>query len=336
MIIDLKKFMKEEKPRWAELEKLLDRMESNPDDKLDLATVQRFHYLYQRASSDLAKLSTFSFDRETKRHLESLVARSFGEIHETREKAHRLSPINWFFVTLPQTFRRQIKAFWVSLLITCLGVGLGTIAIMVDYDSKSVIMPFSHLQGAPSERVAKEETSVPDDKMPGGMATFSSYLMTHNIKVSIYTMALGMTYGIGTILMLFYNGIILGAVGADYILDGQAVFLFGWLLPHGSVEIPSILLAGQAGFMLAGALIGWKNKALTVRGRMREISSDLVTIVIGLAIFLVWAGIIESFFSQFHAPVLPYSLKIALGSIQLLLLILFLTFSGREKKTKEA
>ena len=64
-------------------------------------------------------------------------------------------------------------------------------------------------------------------------------------------------WGVGTIVMLFYNGVILGAVTVDYIRAGQTKFLAGWLLPHGAVEIPSILIAGQAGLVLALALIGW-------------------------------------------------------------------------------
>ena len=87
----------------------------------------------------------------------------------------------------------------------------------------------------------------------------SPYFLTANNLASVArqtavfnTMALGMTWGVGTLIMLFYNGVILGAVSADYILGGQGVFLAGWLLPHGSIEIPSILLGGQAGFILAG------------------------------------------------------------------------------------
>ena len=71
--------------------------------------------------------------------------------------------------------------------------------------------------------------------------------MTHNTQVSIFTLALGMTWGVGTIIMLFYNGVILGAVAVDYIHAGQTKFLLGWLMPHGVVEIPAILIAGQAG-----------------------------------------------------------------------------------------
>ena len=75
--------------------------------------------------------------------------------------------------------------------------------------------------------------------------------------VQVLVLAMGMTWGIGTILLIFYNGVILGAVAIDYILAGQTKFLMGWLMPHGVIEIPAVLIAGQAGFVLARALIGW-------------------------------------------------------------------------------
>ena len=45
--------------------------------------------------------------------------------------------------------------------------------------------------------------------------------MTHNIQVTVMALALGMTFGVGTLILLFYNGVILGAVAADYIVAGQ-------------------------------------------------------------------------------------------------------------------
>jgi uncharacterized membrane protein SpoIIM required for sporulation len=94
--------------------------------------------------------------------------------------------------------------------------------------------------------------------------------MTHNTKVSILTLAMGITWGIGTLVMLFYNGVILGAVALDYMTAGETQFLLGWLLPHGAIEIPAILLAGQCGLILASALIGW-GKAIPLRMRFRSV-----------------------------------------------------------------
>jgi uncharacterized membrane protein SpoIIM required for sporulation len=209
------------------------------------------------------------------------------------------------------------------MLVGCI---LGGYVIGVYPESKFILMPFPHLRGDPAERVAHEERAA-EDRLAGRKAAFSSQLMTHNTKVSIFTLALGVTWGIGTAIMLFYNGVILGAVALDYILAGETGFLFGWLLPHGAIEIPAILLAGQAGLILGGALIGW-GQTITLRMRLRRISADLVTLIIGGALMLIWAGIIESFFSQYHEPVLPYEAKIGFGVLELVLLVLFLGKSG--------
>jgi uncharacterized membrane protein SpoIIM required for sporulation len=166
------------------------------------------------------------------------------------------------------------------------------------------------------------------DRLAGAKSSFSSNLMTHNTKVAIFTLALGLTWGIGTLTLLFYNGVILGAVALDYVMAGETTFLLGWLLPHGAIEIPAILLAGQSGLVLAGALIGW-GKPLSLRMRFRKISADLVTLILGIALMLTWAGIVEAFFSQYHEPVLPYGVKIGFGVLELALLVLFLTRSGR-------
>jgi uncharacterized membrane protein SpoIIM required for sporulation len=95
------------------------------------------------------------------------------------------------------------------------------------------------------------------------------------------------------------------------------------------VEIPAILVAGQAGFVLAGALIGW-GRRIPLRARLRQIMAELVTLISGAAILLVWAGIIEAFLSQYHRPVLPYGLKIVFGLLQLMALFLFLGTAGKQ------
>jgi uncharacterized membrane protein SpoIIM required for sporulation len=270
MIIDLQRFVENRRPFWAELEAMLDRMETTTNLTLTLEQVQRFHQLYERTAADLARITTFSSEPETRRYLEHLVARAYGEIHETRAKQRRIFPLQWFFQTLPQTFRRHVGAFYLSVAITLAGCAFGAFATMFDPDSRHVTMPFGHDQLRPSERVKEEESHI-RDPLAGHKSTFSAFLMTHNIKVSVFTLALGMTWGVGTIVMLFYNGVALGAISVDYISDGQTRFLLGWLMPHGVIEIPAILIAGQAGLILALALIGW-GKRTSLRMRLREVS----------------------------------------------------------------
>ena len=326
MIIDFQKFVLAERPYWTELERMVGKLEAEPNLRMDLGHLQRFHFLFERTTADLGKITTFSSEPETRRYLENLVARAYGEIHETRQRQHRLSPLAWFLQTLPQTFRRHIRAFWFSMAITLAGCAFGGFALALDPESKPVLMPFSHLMGDPAKRVAEEERAT-TDRLAGRKTSFSAFLMTHNTKVSIFTFGLGMTWGVGTMIMLFYNGVILGAVAVDYVGAGQTKFLLGWLLPHGVIEIPAILIAGQAGLLLALALIGWGRRT-PLKTRLREVSPDLATLIIGVALLLVWAGLVEAFLSQYHEPVIPYVAKIAFGVVELILLFLFLARSG--------
>ncbi len=328
MIIDLPRFIAAGSPCWRELEEFLQRLETDPHAHLSLEEVKRFHFLYERSASDLARLAGYP-EPETRQFLENLVSRAYGEIHETRGNQTRLHPLHWFFCSLPQTFRRHLRAFFLAVGITLAGCFFGAGAIAFDPEAKQVITPFPHLLQNPAERVAKEEAAE-DDRLRDGRASFSTQLMTHNTRVSILALALGMTWGVGTVVLLFYNGVILGAVGFDYILAGQTEFLLGWLLPHGVVEIPAILIAGQAGLLLAGALIGWGGRE-PLAVRLRAIGADLVTLITGVALLLVWAGFVEAFLSQYHEPVFPYWAKITLGLVEFVLLALFLLKSGTGK-----
>ena len=329
MIIDLEKFIAQERPAWDELESMTATIEQSPGWSLDLDGAQRLHYLYERAAAALARINTFSSDPEVTRYLESLVARAYGAIHSVDRNRTRFSPLRWFFGTFPRTFRTHFGAFVLTVAVTLAGIAFGGAIFFIDPESKEVLIPaqFSHAYQSPSERVAKEE-SAQEDRMEGSKTTFASMLMANNIRVSMLALALGFTFGIGTITLLFYNGLILGIIVIDYIADGQGVFLTGWLLPHGSIEIPAILLAAQAGFLLSSAMIGHGTRDC-LKARMRQTVPAVVTLIFGVAIMLVWAGIIESFLSQYHEPVLPYSLKIAFGVLQLMGLTAFLGLCGR-------
>jgi len=331
MIIDLQKFMEAERPAWRELEGFLVRLEQSPDQRLEFDEVRRFHLLYERASADLVKLVTFAAEPELRRYLESLVARAYGEIHETRHRTHGLQFWRWLSISLPLAFQKHLRAFWISVGVTMMGALLGGVGVWLDPEAKEMLLPamFANHQADPRDRVAREEAGAGGSSAdrvtasPARMAAFSAFLMQNNIGVSIKAMALGMTYGVGTLVLLFHNGVVLGVVGLDYILAGETVFLLGWLLPHGAIEIPAILIGGQAGLALAGALIGW-GKREGLRRRFRRITPDLVTLIGGVALLLVWAGLVEAFFSQFHEPMIPYAVKIAFGVSELILLALFL------------
>lgn len=326
MIIDLERFIKRNQPHWQELETLLDRIDS-PGAAITLDDARRLHYLYERCAADLGGLSTFSAETETRRYLSSLVARAYAEMYETRSRTSQFSFKRWLFATYPQTFRRRFNAFVLATVLTLAGCLFGVAAIAIDPGAKRVIMPFAALRDDPGKRVRQEESGT-KNPLAGHYSTFSAQLMTHNTRVALLTLGLGITWGIGSALLLFYNGVILGAVAFDYVRAGYATFLAGWLMPHGVIEIPAILVGGQAAFVIASALIGYGDRT-SRRDRLRAALHDVVTLACGAALMLIWAGIIESFVSQHHQPVIPYSVKIGFGALELLALCAYLGLAGR-------
>jgi uncharacterized membrane protein SpoIIM required for sporulation len=329
VILDLERFIEAERPQWTALEKTLDWIASDPSrgmpGAMSIEELARFHDLYQRASADLARVATMASEGELHGYLEGLVSRAYAEIHEARER-RRFRPWRWFTQDFPRAVRRHSQALLLATTLTLIGTGFGALALRLDSEAKTVIVPFEGLEVTPAERVAREQQQK-GKQLAGKKGRFSAELMTHNTQVALLTIALGMTFGFGTVVMLFYNGVILGAVAYDYVHGGQSVFLLGWLLPHGVVEIPAILLGGQTGFVIAHALIGWGSR-ISRAERLRLISRDVVALAGGIAVMLVWAGIVEAFLSQYHEPVIPYGMKIVFGLVEATLLTLFLTRAG--------
>jgi uncharacterized membrane protein SpoIIM required for sporulation len=333
VILNLERFQAQARPRWKDLESLLGALESRPDRRLSPAEAQRLQELYAQASADLNRVTHGALVPELRQYLERLVARAYAELYYAPPTRSEIwQPRRWLriFTAFPETFRRHSRYFALALLITVLGCAFGGLAVRYDPPSVDVLLPADYLRN-PGQRVHEEEGQGQHLNSAQTEAAFSAQLIKHNIQVALLAAALGVTFGIGTALLLFENGILLGAVAVHYTQRGFGLFMTAWLLPHGVFEIPSILIAGQAGFYLARLLLH-RREDRDVRQSMRE----WLVLVVGLAMMLVWAGIMEAFFSQHHAPVLPYGFKVAVAAAELALLTLYLLLIGRREIGEEA
>jgi uncharacterized membrane protein SpoIIM required for sporulation len=329
VILDLDRFQLQERPRWIALESLLSDFESRPDRLLKPAEAELLQELYAQTAADLNRVTHGALAPELRQYLERLVARAYAELYYARPTRSELwQPRRWLrlFTAFPEAFRRQSRYFALALLITLLGAALGGLAVHFDPASLDVLLPADYLRN-PGVRVHQEENG--QNRHLNSVQTeaaFSAQLITHNIEVSLLAAGLGVTFGIGTALLLFENGLLLGAVAVRYTQRGFELFMTAWLLPHGAFEIPSILIAGQAGFYLARLLLRRREDR-----DMRQSIREWLVLIAGLALMLVWAGLMEAFFSQHHAPVLPYGFKVAVGGAELILLTLYLLLIGRRE-----
>jgi len=334
VILDLDRFQAQARPRWRDLESLLAALESRPDRRLNPTEVEQLQELYAQVAADLNRVTHGALAHELRQYLERLVGRAYAELYfapPSRPEIWR--PRHWLriFTAFPEAFRRQSRYFALAVLITVLGCTFGGLAVHYDPASVDVLLPADYLRN-PGHRVHEEEQAQGTHRQSAQTeAAFSAQLITHNIQVALLAAALGVTFGIGTALLLFENGVLLGAVAIHYTQQGFGLFMTAWLLPHGVFEIPSILIAGQAGFYLARLLLH-RREDRNLRHSMRE----WLVLVVGLAMMLVWAGIMEAFFSQHHAPVLPYGFKVAVAAAELVLLTIYLLLIGRREIGAEA
>lgn len=333
MILDLERFQAQARPRWNGLESLLTVLESRPDRRLNPTEAEQLQEFYTQTAADLNRVTHGALAPELRQYLERLVARAYAELYYAPPKRSALWQWRrWLriFTAFPETFRRQSRYFVLAVLITALGCAMGGLAVRYDPASVEVLLPADYLRD-PGKRVhAEEQGERRHVNSAQTEAAFSAQLIRHNIEVSLLAAALGVTFGIGTALLLFENGVLLGAVAVRYTQQGFGLFVAAWLLPHGVFEIPSMLISGQAGFYLARVLLR-RREDRDVRKSMRE----WLVLVAGLALMLSWAGIMEAFFSQHHEPEFPYRFKVAVAGAELVLLTVYLLVTGRRKSGDE-
>ncbi|MEM9752305.1 MAG: stage II sporulation protein M [Planctomycetota bacterium] len=314
--LDLNRFIQIRRPRWQRLESLLDRVEQRGLEALPRDDVDELYALYRHASSDLNWAQTQTGNPALLDYLEVTVGRAYGLLAPpARAKPFRAW---WQMVRhgLPAVVRANVWMFLLSAGIFLAGGLFGGAATAVDPDLVRIFLPAEHLTETPSERVADLEQRERDGnpRIDGqGFLLFSMFLFSHNIRVCIFAFALGLTFGIGTAIVLFFNGTILGCIAYRYFDEGVGEFFVAWVGPHAAIELPCIVFAGMAGLMIGRAQ--WRKDGNSAWHRLAAMRRPLLTVVVATASWLVVAGWIEGGFSQINEPTLPYPLKIAVAAV---------------------
>jgi uncharacterized membrane protein SpoIIM required for sporulation len=313
--MDFNTFLQSRQPRWQRLTLLLDRIDRFGVASLPPEEVDEFFRLYRLTSSDLNLAQTRTGNPVIIEYLEGLVGRAYGTLSVPRRVSLFRSAWSLLRHYFPATIRRQRAALLLSTLILIGGVCFGFIATMISPDSAEIFLPAEHLVQTPRERVTEledlERRGESRIQSTGEHGVFTTFLFSHNIRVSILAFALGLTFGVGTAILLFYNGAMLGSLAALYWSDGVFMFFIAWIGPHGSIELPCVVFSGMAGFMLARTQLSRDRDPWTVR--IRKIRTPLVDLLIGASCLLVIAGTVEGGFSQINEPTLPYPVKIAVA-----------------------
>jgi uncharacterized membrane protein SpoIIM required for sporulation len=148
--------------------------------------------------------------------------------------------------------------------------------------------------------------------------------MTNNVQVAFLAAAGGILAGIGTVVLLVFNGVSIGSVLGLYHAHGAGILIWTFVLPHGVIELTAIVVAGAAGLVLGRVIIAPGRRT---RGRaLREDGRECLALVAGAGVLLVIAGLVEGFVSPAQAPPV---FKWAFAALVAVCLFSYLTLAGR-------
>ena len=272
--------------------------------------------MYRQTAADLSVVRGDPSSAALSRHLNGIVGRAHNVIYAGGTPRARGV---WHFYTrlFPRIFRETLPYTAAAAAIFVAGLGGGAMMALVHPAFERVLLGGAMLDTIENGRMWTHS-------IVAIKPVASSAIMTNNLTVSFAAFAGGLTAGLGTVYMMVWNGVLLGVVAVACARAGLAVQFWSFVAPHGSLELPAIMIAGGAGLMLARGLL-----APGTAGRMdslRDSAATAVRLVLGVVPLLVIAGTIEGFVSP--SDIAPGA-KFAIGAAGLVLLLSYVTLTAR-------
>ena len=310
-------FQRERETRWRAFEKTLDALETGGDPPED------FGRAYRAICQDTALARERGFGAGLVSRLERLTVRGHAVLYGTQAGGRRRA-----LETLLE-FPRALRQEWRLLLLTALlfyGTGMASyVAVRADPD-----VVYTVLGG--SQAATMEQMYDPDsDHMgianpPSGKLEMFGVYISNNVGIGFRCFASGIFFGIGSIFVLLFNGVVLGGVAGHLMNVGYGETFWPFVIGHGAFELNAILVCGMCGLRLG--------LSVTVPGRRRRVDSlrtaarGVLPLLYGGTVMLFIAAIIEAFWSANH-DVWPHSLMYTVGAALWLLVVGTLSLAGR-------
>jgi uncharacterized membrane protein SpoIIM required for sporulation len=307
-ILKEEQFIKLNSNTWRELESFHTIANKKGIKALPSREVKKFLSIFRQCSHHLAYARTHYPESSVVNYLNSLVSKSHSHIYAVK----KFSP-GQFFKYIGYEFPkllREYKAFILgSFSFFVLGAVISLILVLANTDNASIFLPAAMIEGVKSGKSGGGEWNYP---------LMSSYIMFNNISVSLRAFVFGITLGLGTIYVLFMNGALLGALTALMYLYGNPKNYWSLILPHGVIELTAIFISGAAGLIIAKSILlpgEYSRKYSLINGAKKAVS-----LVMGVILMLVIAGIIEGFFTPLS---ISEDIKLTFAAVTAVALVIY-------------
>ena len=237
----------------------------------DTAVPQR----YRRLCQQLALARERGYSPQLVQRLQQLMQQGHSVLYRTRPTRWRAA-LEFLVADFPLLVRSQARSMWVALAMFALPAIACFVLVQVYPDLIHTLM--DNRQIAAMERMYDPAAERLGRDSGTDWMMFGHYIL-NNISIALRTFASGLLAGLGTLLVLLFNGVTIGAVAG-----------------HGAFELTAIVIAGGAGLQLGMKLLapGRRSRldALVDGGRIGA------RLCLGVAFMLLVAAFIEAFWSS--------------------------------------
>ncbi|HEX9059800.1 MAG TPA: stage II sporulation protein M [Clostridia bacterium] len=301
------KFIKDNSEIWSEFENTLKRLKAKGIKKFSKNELDILYANYNRVSGHLSYSRTYFGNTATTSYLNRLVASAHSYIYSVKSSTVK-KLVNFYVNEFPRLIRSNIVMFIISMAVFMSGAILSF--------SYSMYFPENTAAFIPQQELDSMNLSTSQRDADG--STTSSLILTNNIKVGFLAFALGVTLSVGTIAILFANGLPIGALAAYAMHKNANAVFWALILPHGILELFAIFVCGAAGIIIGYSIINpgkhSRKDSLVLKGK------TAIMLVLGTVPIFTIAGIIEG---NVTPSVLPPSLKLCFAVFTLILLVVY-------------
>ena len=293
-------FIKRNKERW-------DGYQQQTEDPDEMA--KRFTYLVD----DLAYAKTnYPFSKIVK-YINGLAAGIYLSIYQNKkEKSNRL--VRFFKSELPLILyhNRRVLLFAFLFFITFMAIGI--FSAWQDPSFVRGVLGDGYVNMTEDNIAKGDPFGVYKEQDPLIMFIMIAW---NNIKVSFLCFTLGIFCSVGTLWMMFNNGLMVGVFEQMFFAHDLGFKSILVVFIHGTLEISSIVIAGGAGMIMGNSILF--PKTYSRMESLKRAAKDGIKIILSLIPIFIVAAFFEGYVTRYTEMPLAMSLSILLLSLSFII-----------------
>ncbi|GAA0729005.1 stage II sporulation protein M [Aquimarina litoralis] len=298
-------FVKQNKEKWIAFEKAITQ-------NLRISPDQLAEY-YVHLTNDLSYAQTYYPDSKTLLYLNSLASQAHQKIYiNKKESKNRI--VEFWKTEFPLFFYQHQKTLLFTFLVFSIACCIGVISAINDSSFLRLILGDAYV----NETLNNIEKGDPTGIYKSGSMVGSFLGITiNNIRVAFIAYAFGVITSLGTVYVLFSNGIMLGAFMTFFYTKGLLFEASKSVWLHGTIEISVIVIAGCAGIVMGNSILF--PKTFSRRVSFMKGAKDGLKIVVSTIPFFIIAGFIEGFITRYSNMPVWLAMTIIFSSLALII-----------------